>query len=242
MTVSVPCPFIVTVVTALAVAVVGWYLANARNTTIIHDESHRHYMTLYEAPFEKIRERMREEVRRVLRESKSTVVTVRLLTPHECALIVFEAERHTKDRGWTTKRHMRYPTTDVPMSDLPMGNTLVLHRVYRRIVPKIVSVFEFDRELVDVNDLFLIRYTAGRQNSLGCHKDGSLFSFIVPLNDDFEGGGTQLPCEGGDVMKPDVGHAIVFCGQQMHRGLPVTRGTRYVLAGFLREMDLKDGS
>ena len=110
---------------------------------------------------------------------------------------------------------------------------------FARIIPKIETVFEFDKEFVDVNDLFLIRYTAGRQNALRCHKDGSFFSFIVPLNDDFEGGGTQLPCEGGDVVKPDVGHAIVFCGQQMHRGLPVTRGTRYVLAGFLREM-IKD--
>lgn len=226
------------VVIAIA-AGVCWYLANANNTTIIRDESHRHYMTHYEAPFEKTWERMREEARRVIHESKSKVVTVPLLTPHECALIVFEAERRTKDRGWTTKRHMGYPTTDVPLSDLPMGNTLVLHRVHRRIIPKIEAVFEFDGEFVDVNDLFLIRYTAGRQDSLSCHKDGSLFSFIVPLNDAFEGGGTQLPCEGGDVMKPDVGHAIVFCGQQMHRGLPVTRGTRYVLAGFLREM-IKD--
>jgi hypothetical protein len=38
----------------------------------------------------------------------------------------------------------------------------------------------------------------------------------------------------GRVLKPRQGSMVVFSGSNMHEGLAVTEGTRYLVAGFLR--------
>ena len=62
------------------------------------------------------------------------------------------------------------------------------------------------------------------------------WSFVVPLNGAcaFEGGGTQfVELEGTPTLRPEPGYALMFSGRNRHRGVPVTAGVRYILAGFL---------
>ena len=62
----------------------------------------------------------------------------------------------------------------------------------------------------------------------------SPFAFVVPLNDGFEGGGTQfVEIEGAPIFRPAVGAALLFSGKNRHRGLETTEGVRYILAGFV---------
>ena len=83
-------------------------------------------------------------------------------------------------------------------------------------------------------DLFVARYVADGQRALEEHEDGSPWSFVVSLNDRFEGGGTQfVELEGAPTLRPAPGYALMFAGRNRHRGVPVTAGVRYVLAGFL---------
>ena len=59
---------------------------------------------------------------------------------------------------------------------------------------------------------------------------------MLPLNApaDFEGGGTQfVSLEGKPLFRPERGVATMFSGRNRHRGVPVSSGVRYVLAGFL---------
>eukprot|EP01050_Picozoa_sp_SAG11_P030068 SAG11_NODE_8734_length_981_cov_1.982993_2_plen_105_part_00 len=73
--------------------------------------------------------------------------------------------------------------------------------------------------------------------------------FNVLLGDDFVGGGTAFPeaqpaesinVEGkgwrkeGLVVSLGVGDAVLHSGKLMHAGVPITSGTRYVLAGFFQ--------
>jgi len=55
----------------------------------------------------------------------------------------------------------------------------------------------------------------------------SMLTFMIYLNDDFEGGYTEF--EAGDVVLPRRGVALVFPHKVRHRGAIVTEGTKYVL-------------
>ena len=102
------------------------------------------------------------------------------------------------------------------------------------MLPRLEEVFGLEDALI-VDDLFVAKYDADGQRELPEHEDGSPFSFVAPLNGggDFDGGGTQfVDLDGAPVYRPDAGDALLFSGQNRHRGVPIVRGTRYVLAGF----------
>jgi len=63
--------------------------------------------------------------------------------------------------------------------------------------------------------------------------DESTHSFVLALNDDYEGGGTYF-YESDTVVRPPKGCALSFAGGDMfHGGESVTSGVRYILAVFL---------
>jgi len=62
---------------------------------------------------------------------------------------------------------------------------------------------------------------------------------VVALNDlaEYDGGGTQFLETGQDiapVYRPGKGHASLFSGKNRHCGLAISKGVRYILAGFLK--------
>ena len=87
-----------------------------------------------------------------------------------------------------------------------------------------------------VQDIFIVRYAAadGAQNTLPMHTDGSRYSFNVLLSpeDSFEGGGTHFETL-GRTCKPRQGEILLHRGDLRHAGMPVTKGTRYILVGFV---------
>ena len=89
-------------------------------------------------------------------------------------------------------------------------------------------------QVVGVNErLRFYRYDEGQQ--FDWHYDGSFertsrersrLSFMVYLNEDFEGGETAFP----DLsIRPQTGLALCFVHLLLHKGEPVTRGRKYVL-------------
>lgn len=118
------------------------------------------------------------------------------------------------------------------------------------ILARMVELFGLNEEYLSVNEMFIAKYECGpgKQSSLKAHQDGTLFSFIVTLNEpdvEFSGGGTRfldLEMNGqeadsgvskdrGVVYRPlTVGAALAFCGKQFHEGVPVTRGKPTYLA------------
>ena len=78
----------------------------------------------------------------------------------------------------------------------------------------------------------VVKYSIGGQTFLEPHTDGSEFSFVLKLNDDFIGGGTYF-VDINKKISTSIGSAVIFCGKNKHMGLEITQGTRYILAGFL---------
>ena len=82
----------------------------------------------------------------------------------------------------------------------------------------------------------LLRYEAGQEykwhwdaaHTLDRTERDRQYSVVVYLNDDFEGGETQV---WNDIIKPQKGKALVFPSHWTypHRALPVTKGTKYAL-------------
>ena len=70
------------------------------------------------------------------------------------------------------------------------------------------------------------------QKSLNYHNDGSEFSFIIALNEDFTGGGTHFK-EKNKLIKLGIGDCVIFCGLNKHKGVEITSGVRYILTGFV---------
>ena len=154
-----------------------------------------------------------------------------------CQTIIAEAESYAKGHGgWEVDRHEDYPTTDIEATTIPSLVYPIHNIVYRRIVPSMARAFHLDPTFLGIGEIFIAKYSASIQNHqrhLKAHTDGSDFSFVVALNDDFEGGGTRF-IKSNIVERPPPGTAIAFCGKTRHEGIAVTKGTRYILAGFMK--------
>eukprot|EP00614_Pseudopedinella_elastica_P010549 CAMPEP_0172609704 /NCGR_PEP_ID=MMETSP1068-20121228/29633_1 /TAXON_ID=35684 /ORGANISM="Pseudopedinella elastica, Strain CCMP716" /LENGTH=242 /DNA_ID=CAMNT_0013413269 /DNA_START=14 /DNA_END=742 /DNA_ORIENTATION=+ len=133
-----------------------------------------------------------------------------LISAEICEHIIQECEAVAAARGgWTTQRHAQYPTTDIPVTQLP--GTIKWFREHllpEAAFPFLAGVFRgwfppsaMTQSLEDddirlsfrVVDAFVAKYNASSgQRHLLPHRDGSVFSFNVALNGagEYEGGGT----------------------------------------------------
>ena len=70
------------------------------------------------------------------------------------------------------------------------------------------------------------------------HADGTPWSFVLALNSptEFTGGGTHF-IDSKQIIRPqNVGDVAIFCGKNVHEGVSVTSGVRYIMAGFCNYM------
>jgi prolyl 4-hydroxylase len=110
-------------------------------------------------------------------------------------------------------------------------------RLYERVRPLLPPTLGRS-VLCGLNERFrFYRYTPGQR--FAPHYDGcftrdngeeSLLTFMVYLNDDFEGGTTNFLEESPRLMvKPERGMALLFNHWQLHEGAAVVSGQKYVL-------------
>lgn len=161
-----------------------------------------------------------------------------IFTSEECKNIVEEAEHVCSSMGWTKNRHGNYPTTDVPIIELPETLAFLRKSLYQRIYPLLRTQFsEFlpDGRKLRVADGFIVKYDAkGGQAELKPHRDGSVLSFNIALNsaDDFEGGGTWFDSLDNPI-KIDEGEIVSHASALLHGGQAITSGFRYILVCFV---------
>lgn len=115
-----------------------------------------------------------------------------------------------------------------------MRDDLELARdLWQRIKPDIPGFLD-GRQAIGLNErLRFYRYEPGQQFRF--HQDGSferangeksLLTFMIYLNDGFEGGETRFP---GASVTPKTGMALVFRHPLLHEGATVQSGIKYVL-------------
>lgn len=160
-----------------------------------------------------------------------------LFSEVEVDAIVQEAENRALQMGWTTQRHANYPTTDVPLVELPQTLGWFKTSLVTVIYPFLTESFDFclpDPQHLKVVDAFVVKYnaTAG-QSYLKEHRDGSVLSFNIALNswDEYEGGGTYFRSQGA--VRSNKGHVLAHASGLLHGGHPITAGVRYILVAFV---------
>jgi hypothetical protein len=145
----------------------------------------------------------------------------------ECEDIINRAETHASKFGWSQGRHVDYdirPTQDLPVDIIyhnPADIQVLYDRFASKIWPHMASKFQLNPALILPTDLFITKYNSSRrENVLGPHQDKSPFSFVIPLNNQFVGGGTYF-FETESLWVPPVGAALYFNGNHLHGGKPL---------------------
>ena len=107
------------------------------------------------------------------------------------------------------------------------------HVVQNVLAPIIFSLYQ--REVNEIASVQIANYNLRDKKQGAWHHDESAdISVVIPLNTgDYKGGGTEFHNHG--VLKPlPSGHALIFPGfTNLHRGLPVESGDRYLLVFWL---------
>jgi hypothetical protein len=168
-----------------------------------------------------------------------------LFSPGECASLIEFADRQEWLPATVNRAEGR-----VVSSELRDSSTAVLRDpalaadLYRRALPHVPASMTADLDgrgcvAMDVSGVYepvrVYRYEPGQH--FGLHQDQSYFgddgtksllTFMVYLNDDFEGGETHFP-EQGETIAPKTGTALVFQHRLLHAGQRVKTGTKLVL-------------
>ncbi|WP_405205759.1 prolyl hydroxylase family protein [Aquimarina sp. LLG6339-5] len=111
---------------------------------------------------------------------------------------------------------------------------LLADKIWDKIQPYVLLDFG-TYKAHGLNEMFrMYKYEEGQRFKM--HRDGSyernekecsFFSFLIYLNDDFEGGETSF--ENGITISPELGDALLFHHPLRHEGKPIISGTKYVL-------------
>lgn len=145
-----------------------------------------------------------------------------------------------RESGWTTDRHVAYATTDVPCKDVPEVDAWVRESLSKRVFSKLASRHGWryskseSQSGLYFRDLFFVKYSVDGQAGLALHRDGSIVSFNILLNQaaDFEGGGTYVEADDW-AYQIEQGDCFVHSGKLRHGGQPITKGERFILVAFV---------
>ncbi|MHB2021393.1 MAG: prolyl hydroxylase family protein [Candidatus Xenobia bacterium] len=174
-------------------------------------------------------------------DRENLVYVVRnFLSPQECDQFIQQSETMGYQAAPITTADGPLMAPDVRNNTRVMIDDAVLaERMWQRLEPYVPEgLLEWD--VVGVNERFRF-YRYDRQQRFARHYDGSyarshrersLITFMIYLNEGFEGGHTSFYTDLGELrfrVRPERGAALLFLHCQLHEGAPVQQGRKYVI-------------
>jgi len=169
-------------------------------------------------------------------EQPFIMVYKNILTPQECKALIHKIE----DLGPTLATintaigHIHRPQTR-NNDRVIFDDQALADEVFSRIKSSVPQDIH-GMQLLNANERFrCYRYKPGQR--FAPHRDGSFersgfersyYSFLLYLNEDFEGGETKFLTDPEKSIKPETGMALLFQHPLIHEGAEVTKGVKYV--------------
>ncbi len=161
-------------------------------------------------------------------------------TPEECAAqIAFSESEGYEDAPISTYNGPRLAKEVRDNMRVMCDDPEFAAKLFERAKPFVPATMKVYKA-VGLNERFrYYRYEDGQ--TFKKHYDGAYFrsdeeysqlTFMIYLNEDFEGGETKFYDDWGNLtvaVKPQKGMALVFEHEQLHEGAPVTAGRKYVI-------------
>tara|TARA_S200002703_G_scaffold8458_1_gene8466 strand:+ start:2223 stop:2948 length:726 start_codon:yes stop_codon:yes gene_type:complete len=153
-----------------------------------------------------------------------------------CKLLVNEIENFNKKKGFAVnpdEDELRQIPEIVLKTEMPEIYENMWFVVRSVLNPIFYSIWQ--RNCYGISSIQIANYNLKDKKQGAWHHDASAdISVVVPLNTgDYKGGGTEFHNYGSISPLPS-GHALIFPSfTNMHRGLPVEFGNRYLLVFWL---------
>lgn len=147
-----------------------------------------------------------------------------------CEQIITTAEQSP----WTHARHAQ-ATQDQPLRTLPTLRGTLESFLLESAFPHVSAKYAIPLAALRIKEAFVVRYDTTHQSKLDLHRDASLLTLSIALNDQhaYHGGGTFFPCIGTLCALPQAGDMLLHCGKIQHGGYPIRDGVRYLLVCFI---------
>ena len=170
-------------------------------------------------------------------DDKTYIVEVDdILTPDHCRELIQRIDDLKPSTATINTAGGTKVRTDVRNNERVMFDDLELAKqVFLKAKPHVPAEM-FGRKLVGANErIRCYRYKAGMR--FAPHADGaykrndqemSYYSYLVYLNDEFEGGETKFFTEPEVVITPKTGGGLLFQHPLIHEGSEVKSGVKYV--------------
>lgn len=175
---------------------------------------------------------------------KDPTVLKQFITEEECAYVMEQAESRFQVSTVSEKRNV---DTSIRVSETAWLDTK--DPVVTKIIGKCLALT--DRPFINCEKLQVVRYTPGgfyKPHHDACCQKGCavknqrMYTFLIVLKDDFEGGATRFPNLGvsyklkaGDVLFFDNLDSYGLCtSKSLHGGEPVTAGTKWICNLWVR--------
>jgi len=172
----------------------------------------------------------------LLRRRADDVFSFPLFSEEFCDLLL---EELLEVNEWRFSAGDNYPAPEIGLMDIGLDLGMLVS-CYLNQTWRLVSAYLWDFFYCqDYRDIFVIKYDKDLQDSLAKKEHSSLefhhdvrpVSLTCSLNDGYSGGGMEWKRQERILSSEDLpkGHAVTFPGRvtHMHRGVPVTEGTRY---------------
>jgi predicted 2-oxoglutarate/Fe(II)-dependent dioxygenase YbiX len=156
---------------------------------------------------------------------------------HEPGTVISMVKGEQVERVYETLKKRR----DHRLSD-PAVRKPLLAMIARRLGPELGKAFcygsfKFDRVLIACYDSDRGDYFKRHRDNNAPSTQGRRFALTLNLNsEEYEGGELIFPEYGDYRYKPPTGAAVVFSCSLLHEALPVTRGRRFALLSFMRDL------
>ena len=92
----------------------------------------------------------------------------------------------------------------------------IVSKIHNQLYPAYEKLFSIDSAKLYLEEIFLAKYdgnTPKAQTSLEPHVDGSEFSFIIALNNNYSGGGTHF-IKQNKTIRLNTGDVVIFAVKQ----------------------------